>query len=384
MKRNPYFTLKELSRQPYLLPFGQSIASHDRGLRMNETGVFLWEQLETPKTSEELIALCAEHYGAEEEDMPQLTKDLTAFLDELVKSGAVLPEKDIWDFHAPASQTLKIAGITLCLEGPAHIYSEKFLPFAFETDGAPDMTISAFAGICPYQNPGELILRNNMMSVLDCGDYFEVQLHANEQVKECILKKDGAHACIYYRLPEGDVLKEELFHCVREAFLYLAGLRGMVAIHSTSILYEGKAWLFSGHSGMGKSTHARLWAESFGTPLLNGDLNLLGMENGEPVIHGIPWCGTSEISDTATHPLGGITLLASAPSNFTTELSRDQRILLVDQRLISHSWTLELFEKNLDTVTKIASSILICKLHCTKDPEAAHVMKERIDRFLKG
>ena len=81
MKRNPYFTLKELSRQPYLLPFGQSIASHDRGLRLNETGVFLWEQLETPKTSEELIVLCAEHYGAEEEDMPQLTQDLTAFLD---------------------------------------------------------------------------------------------------------------------------------------------------------------------------------------------------------------------------------------------------------------------------------------------------------------
>ena len=380
MKRNPYFVLRNLSGVPYLLPYGQSIASHHRGTMLNETGVFLWEQLETPHTAEELISLCADYYGATEEEVSELTKDLMPFLDSLVALGAILSDKDPWDIHASCAQTLQIAGFTLCLEGPAEIFSEKFTPFALkEPVSQCDMTISAFAGICPYQNPGNAILRNSMMSILDCGDYYEIQLHANQQLKECILKKDASHACFYYRLPQNDLLKEELFHGIREVFLYLAGLHGMVAIHSTSILYRGRAWLFSGHSGMGKSTHANLWKESFGTPVLNGDLNLLALQDGQPVIHGIPWCGTSEISDTETHPLGGITLLNRAPTNFVTELTKDQQILLVDQRLISHSWTKELFDRNLDTITKIASEILICKLSCTKDPEAAKVMKDHID-----
>ena len=385
MKRNPHFVLRELSGVPYLLPFGHGIASHDRGMQLNETGVFLWNSLKEEHSADELIRLCARHYEATEEEEKELAEDLKPFLADLVKSGALLPDGDPWDFHAPLQKTMSIAGQIIALEGPAEIFSDRFDPFllpASSGNAKPDLTISAFAGISPYQNAGNLILRNAMMSVLECSDCFEIWFHANQQLKECILTKDASHAIFYYRLPCGEILTEEVFHGIREAFLYLAGLKGMVALHSTSILYQGKAWLFSGHSGMGKSTHAKLWQESYQVPLLNGDLNLLGTENGEPVIYGIPWCGTSGIFDIATHPLGGITLLSRAPSNFVTELSPDLQILLVDQRLISHSWTEELFDRNLDVIKKIAPKILICKLSCTKDPEAATVMKERIDRFL--
>lgn len=382
MKRNPNYLLRDLADVPYLLPYGHGIASHERGVRLNETGVFLWDCLKEEHTADELIALCAERYEASEEEIAELTADLTPFLDALVQSGAILSDQDPFCFHAPFYKNLRIAGITIRLAGPSQVFSERFDAFCGSSDVPADLTISVCAGICPYQKPGAAILRNDMMSVLDCGNYFEIHFHANEQLKECILKKDGSHAILYHRLPYADLLKEEFFHGIREVFLYAAGIRGMVALHSTSILYKGKAWLFSGHSGMGKSTHARLWEEQFGVPILNGDLNLLGMEDGEPVIHGIPWCGTSEISDTATHPLGGITLLGRAPTNYVTELPADQQILLVDQRLISHSWTPELFDKNLETVKKIAPAILICKLNCTKDPEAADVMRDRIDAYL--
>jgi len=382
VKRNPYYLLRDLAGVPYLLPFGQSIASHDRGVLLNETGVFIWEQLEEERTTEELIALCAAHYGASEEELEELSSDLRSFLDSLVRSGALLPDQDYFCIHAPFYKNLRIAGITLRLAGLPDVFSERFDAFVTNDDAAPDVTISVCAGVCPYQNPGEAILRNGMMSVFDCGEYFEIQLHANIQLKECILKKDGTHAILYHRLPYNGGLKEEFFHGIREVFLYVAAMHGMVALHSTSILYRDKAWLFSGHSGMGKSTHARLWAENFGTPLINGDLNLLAMEDGKPVIHGIPWCGTSEISNSKTYPLGGITLLGRATTNFTSELSLDQQILLVDQRLISHSWTPALFDQNLEVIKKIAPEILICKLCCTKDPEAAIVMRKRIDAYL--
>lgn len=62
---------------------------------------------------------------------------------------------------------------------------------------------------------------------------------------------------------------------------------------------------------MGKSTHTALWHELFGTPYLNGDLNLLGFEDGHITVYGIPWCGTSEIFTTEQYELGGIVLLGA-------------------------------------------------------------------------
>lgn len=395
MKRNPYFLLREINGQAFLLPFGQGIADHQRGVSLSESGVYLWEALEQEKTRDELLALFASHYEASEEELPQLSADLDLSLAQLLKSGALLSGEDPWAISAPYFQTLEIASLRLRLEGPSEAFSEGFAPFSVHSGNQaetssngnrtpilPDMTVTAFAGICPYKNPGNLILRNSMLTILDCGYYYELEFLANEQVRSLILKKDGSKAIFYYAFPHNDLLREELFHGIREAFLYLAGLHGMVAIHSTSILYQGKAWLFSGHSGMGKSTHARLWQDTFGVPLLNGDLNLLGEKEGKPYIFGIPWCGTSGIFDTKAHPLGGIILLKRDQTNHVKELSPAEQVLLVDQRLISHSWTEALFDANLSLIQKIAPELLICSLYCTKDPEAAIVMRSRIELYL--
>ena len=404
MKRNPFFLLREINGQAFLLPFGQGIASHLRGVKINESGVFLWNALEKDLTKNELLSLFAEHYEASEEDLSELSADLDICLDMLIKNGSILPDSDPWAVSASLYKELEIAGLRIRLEGPADVFDERLLPFAVQSCPAelqsrdissskntPDlgqakssvsgsMTVTAFAGICPYENPGHMLLRNSMLSILDCGPYYELQFHVNQQVKTLILKKDGSKAIFYYALPHEDRLREELFHGIREAFLYLATLHGMAAIHSASILYRGKAFLFSGHSGMGKSTHAALWHGTKGVPILNGDLNLIGLQDGKPVIFGIPWCGTSEISDQGTHPLGGIILLRRDVKNHTQELAPCDQVLLVDQRLISHSWTEDLFNANLSLIQKIAPEILICSLYCTKDLEAVAVMQERIDR----
>ena len=67
--------------------------------------------------------------------------------------------------------------------------------------------------------------------------------------------------------------QDSLFLAIRPVFLFLAQKKGMFVLHSASLLYLEKAWLFSGPSGMGKSTHTALWKKLFDTPFLNGDLN---------------------------------------------------------------------------------------------------------------
>ena len=190
--------------------------------------------------------------------------------------------------------------------------------------------------------------------------------------------------------------KEELFHAIRHFFLFFAQRQGFFAIHSASILYRDQVWLFSGHSGMGKSTHTNLWKEQFGTKIINGDLNLIGWSNGEqtnigqsvdkpgskghPIVYGMPWCGTSGIASTKSYPLGGIVLLGRSDNDHFESLTNDQKIVRVMQRMISPVWTEDMLETNLKCSAKLAKEVPIYYLLCTKEPSAAYVMKARIDK----
>ena len=158
-------------------------------------------------------------------------------------------------------------------------------------------------------------------------------------------------------------------------------MHGMFIIHSASLLYNDKAWLFSGPSGMGKSTHTNLWKNLYQSSLLNGDLNMITLENNVLTVHGIPWCGTSQIHTTKSYPLGGIILLKQDATDFIESLTDAQKQTSVAQRFISPTWTQEMFLKNLNFAEMLCKQVPICRLHCTKNPHAAEVMKSYIDNY---
>ncbi|MBO6089785.1 MAG: hypothetical protein J6P37_05710 [Lachnospiraceae bacterium] len=58
MLRNESFYLKRIADVPYILPTGQMVADHMRGVKINETGAFIWECLKEDLTKEELNEKC--------------------------------------------------------------------------------------------------------------------------------------------------------------------------------------------------------------------------------------------------------------------------------------------------------------------------------------
>lgn len=91
--------------------------------------------------------------------------------------------------------------------------------------------------------------------------------------------------------------------------------------------------------------------------------------------------GTSGISATASYPLGGIVFLKQDASNFVEELTPDEQILFLTNRMITPSSAL--FEKNLFFAQKLASLTSLCRLHCTPTNHAAEVMKEYVDGWIR-
>lgn len=410
MKQNPNYILAHLSGKPYLLPFGQLIADHKPSLQLNHSGEVIWNQLKQPREKTALLDALQVLYDVQKEETASFHQDVEEFLSSMLACGVILdsdvchpnvsrrpdssvPERIQTDEDSPTviRQFLHIAGLTLEFCGPAETFPGAFFPFCFPAEascGTPlcfskktevDQTITVRAA-APAIPAGTCLISHPQLCVYEQQDHFQLYFPSSRHVPAATLLRDGTRADFHVTPPYTEELRNDLFQSIRTVFLYLASQKDMYAIHSASICYHGKAWLFSGPSGTGKSTHTNLWKQYCGTPVINGDLNLLAFADSSFVIHGIPWCGTSGICDNHTYPLGGITLLKQASSNYLLPLTDDQKQLFVLQRLISPSWKADLLLRMVSFVARLAEQTAIRQLGCTVSPEAVCTIKEAIDR----
>ena len=381
MKQTDGYILHEIAGIPYILPYGQLIADHKRGVQLNKTGVFLWNALEQVSDRKELFSLFLKHYEAGQEDIPDMKRDFNLFFNQLASYGMIDDECSHASPDTSLSQYLCIGGLYLKLVGPSEAFSKNFEPFMISQCYKTDMTVEICTNIPSVRTSGKLILHSSELLIYDCSDDYLLLFPTMKQIQEAHLAKDASHVYFYCQPPFSENFVTDLFHAIRFVYLYLAQRNGLFALHSASILYQDKAWLFSGRSGMGKSTHTNLWKQIFHTPIINGDLNLLSITPDGPVVYGMPWCGTSGIADSASHPLGGIVLLKQATKDSCVTLPENKKALLVMQRFISPTWTKEMLLCNLNFTESLAKQTPICQLLCTKEPSAAYTIKKWIDQI---
>ena len=445
IKRQEGYCLKELEGVHYLLPYGQKVADQRKGIVLNETGVFLWNELKTSMTDDALAEKLVHYYSADgeaanetqDEIQDQIRHDVKHFVKELLSLGILqeclrpscAEDADdatcVYPTKEPFVGCLEIAGMTIALYGSRELISHQFDAFFKDCASAQEksqsesqtksqnelqtksqikmqikmpvqMQIEILQRTPPFHPNGKTLIRNEELVVCENEQGYIILFPSMNQILEAHMTRDGRFAQIYVKGLDKEKTKEELFHAIRHFFLFFAQRQGFFAIHSASILYQDQVWLFSGHSGMGKSTHTNLWKEQFGTEIINGDLNLIGWNSGKqdssgqnanktsskghPIVYGMPWCGTSGISSTKSYPLGGIVLLGRSDNDHFESLTNDQKIVRVMQRMISPVWTEDMLEANLKCADKLAKEVPIYYLLCTKEPSAAYVMKARIDK----
>ena len=378
-KCQPGYTLRKIKGINYLLPYGQQIADLKKGFVLNETSTFLWNVLQHHEGAEpqQLAEILARTYQLDESYYPELLKDVTDFLTQLTAMGMIT--EDLHLISTIPSVSMIIAGICIKLYGSAELISPNFKPFYHEfSDDDTSQEIELVTTPPPSRCYGQVLLQNSEMTVFENPDRYVVLFPQMQNLYEAHMLKDGTYVRVYCHPQVSETNIENLFHAIRLFFLFTAQRNGLFAIHSASVLYQGKAWLFSGPSGMGKSTHTALWKKLFDTPFLNGDLNLIGKEGDQFVVYGIPWCGTSEIFTVEKKELGGIVLLEKAPEDKIVSLTKEQKTLRVMQRMISPPWTAGLMKKNLAFAEEIANEKPVYFLRCTKNDTAAEVMHHRI------
>ena len=153
-------------------------------------------------------------------------------------------------------------------------------------------------------------------------------------------------------------------------------------IHSSAVVMDGRAYLFSAPCGTGKSTHTALWQSCFGKDralILNDDKPALRLEDGVFYAYGTPWSGKTDMNINMRVPLGGVCILARGAENKIAPFKGAKALhALLEQTARSKDTVF--MNKLLNLFGKLFEKVPVWRLECNTDPDAARVSYEAMSR----
>ncbi|MGN0450167.1 MAG: hypothetical protein ACI4G0_07440 [Ruminococcus sp.] len=150
-------------------------------------------------------------------------------------------------------------------------------------------------------------------------------------------------------------------------------------IHSSAIEYNGKAYLFSADSGVGKSTHTSLWRKAFGNvvKMINDDKPVVRVFDGKAVAYGTPFDGGSGIANNISAPLGAVVFIERGESNSIRKAETPEII----KRLYfstAHFVSRDTADKMLTNFENLLSCSDFYIMTCNMDISAAYLARNEI------
>lgn len=144
-----------------------------------------------------------------------------------------------------------------------------------------------------------------------------------------------------------------------------------IMLHSSCVVYEGNAFLFSAPCGTGKSTHTGIWRKLFpASYILNDDKPAIRYEDGKLFVYGTPFSGKTNQNRNLRIPIAGISFLKRGIDNSIRDLdSKESLILFMGQTL--KPYREERLDQMIEILDTIITQIPIYELTCNMEDEAA-------------
>ena len=152
-------------------------------------------------------------------------------------------------------------------------------------------------------------------------------------------------------------------------------------LHAALIDCDGQGYAFAARSGVGKSTHIRLWRKNFGESVrvVNGDKPIVRVTEEGVFAFGTPWNGKEGYGENRGCPFRGVCFLERGDTNAIEDISpEDAAMRLFPQVYLPSDG--EAVDKTLSLLDQFVDRLSFWRLRCNMEDEAARVAHDKMTR----
>lgn len=147
-----------------------------------------------------------------------------------------------------------------------------------------------------------------------------------------------------------------------------------IVFHSSAIMVDGEAYLFTAPSGTGKSTHARLWREMLGdrAVMINDDKPIVRYIDGAFYVYGTPWNGKHHLDTNCRAKIKAICEIRQAKENAIRRAPTQEMLITILNQTIRPDDE-EDMDRLLNLTEKMLETVDLYQLGCNISREAAEL-----------
>ena len=142
------------------------------------------------------------------------------------------------------------------------------------------------------------------------------------------------------------------------------------------IIYHDKAILFTGPSGIGKTTQAELWRDYQGAEIINGDVTLIRKWDGRYCAFGAPIHGSSPYCENKSAPIEALIVLQQGTENQIEVLNHFEALSHCLPEIYRPEMPEETQNILWETIDDFFSEMPVYRLTCRPDRESTDIVKE--------
>ncbi len=273
----------------------------------------------------------------------------------------------------------RIAGVVFKLECDENVYdTEETLPFLTAAE-KPDF-------VCRFSFTDDLNIPDTEPEY--SSEFVSIYGKGKKSVrtyKQLTMKKTAASVKRDGNIFICECLKEYFdFFCMARNLMNAVGIESMLAeksryiIHCSFIELNGQAILFSGPSGMGKSTRAEMWMKADGSRLINGDRAIIFKEEGKWFAAGLPISGSSAVYKNEIVPLKAVVFLKQAKANKTYRANVMTAYGNLFKNLTLNTWNEQFMLNAENFIISMCEDVEMYISECNLDDESVAEQKKTI------
>ena len=157
-------------------------------------------------------------------------------------------------------------------------------------------------------------------------------------------------------------------------------MKNAMVLHSALVRTRYGGILFSGPSGIGKSTQAELWHNYQNAEILNGDRSIIRKTGNCWRAYGSPYAGSSRYFVNQSVPIAAIVVLKQADDCRIDRLNPVEAFFKIYAEMIVNTWNMEYVDKISTMIKVLIEEVPVYQLMCFPGQESIEVLREALKK----